>query len=93
MNLLTQLLDVVEYQIIYDGQRLVVVIVPRAGAAIRATEEKVAALLRRVLEQLGAAPPAIDVRTVSAIPREAGPGAKVKLVKVVGDPPGAWAHG
>ena len=66
-----------QYQIRDDGAGLAVAVVLRDGAAAD-TPTRVRTALQHALVAIGAALPPIRVDVVAEIPREAGPGAKLK---------------
>jgi phenylacetate-CoA ligase len=68
--------DVVEFQVVQDGARLVVHVVARGAAP--GLEERVAAGLRERLQALGAQGVEVDVRRHDALERS--PGGKLPLV-------------
>jgi putative adenylate-forming enzyme len=72
--------DISQYQIVQTPQCLQGRVVLQARAAPDILE-KVRAALTAALEAAGAVPPPIDVVAVPALPRQAGPGAKLKLVR------------
>jgi phenylacetate-coenzyme A ligase PaaK-like adenylate-forming protein len=72
--------EVCQYQIRERGGELRVLVVLRHDAP-RDIGARVRAALRRELTESGALPPRIEVEPVAAIDREAGAGAKLKLVK------------
>jgi len=76
-----KLLDVVQYQFEFDGERLSVAVVPRAGAP-REVVDRVRAALATVLDEAGAAGVRVEARAVDAIAREPGGAAKLKQVKL-----------
>lgn len=77
--------EVRQYQFLYDGRGLQarVVLAPDAPAG---TLDRLRRSLERAIEATGAVAPPVDVRPVTALQREPGPGHKIKLVKTV--PPG-----
>jgi phenylacetate-coenzyme A ligase PaaK-like adenylate-forming protein len=74
--------DVVQYQIVYDGQVLTVRLVLRAGSSADQPGQ-IRSALTRAIEEAGAAPPPITAVPVPAIEREPGPAGKCKLIKIV----------
>jgi phenylacetate-CoA ligase len=72
--------EVRQFQLRCDasGVRMQVVLRASAGADVPA---RLGAALVRELEEAGATPPPVTVEPVAAIAREAGPGAKLKLVR------------
>jgi phenylacetate-CoA ligase len=77
----THLPDVVQYQVVCEPGRLRVRIVPRPGASSE-TAERVAARVRRAIQDAGAIPPPIAVEPVAEIEREPG-SMKLKVVQIV----------
>jgi phenylacetate-coenzyme A ligase PaaK-like adenylate-forming protein len=79
--------EVHQYQFVFDGRVLLARVVLDAAAPAEIPNR-----LRRSLEQAiaatGAMPPSIDIKPVTALQREPGPGQKIMLVKTVrpGDP-------
>jgi hypothetical protein len=73
-----EFVDVVEYQIAEEEERLVVRVVLRNGGATD-TPDRVAVAIRNALVEAGAAAPPIEVAVVGGLERE--PGGKLKLVK------------
>ena len=78
----SELLEVRQYQVVYDlaGLRVAVVLRDRAPAD---TPARVRAALVRELRDAGAVPPPIEVTPVPEIERDPGHGAKLKLVRSV----------
>ena len=74
--------EVRQYQFLYDGRGLQarVVLAPDAPAG---TLDRLRRSLERAIEATGAVAPPVDVRPVTALQREPGPGHKLKLVKTV----------
>jgi phenylacetate-coenzyme A ligase PaaK-like adenylate-forming protein len=75
--------DVVQYQIVYDGQTLTVRLVLRADSSADIPEQ-VRSALARALHEAGATPPPITLVRVPAIDREPGHAGKYKLIKLAG---------
>jgi phenylacetate-coenzyme A ligase PaaK-like adenylate-forming protein len=84
---LTKLPDVVQYQIVHDGDGLHVLLVLRGGAAPDAVNAEVFRMLADALRAQEAAVVPVQVQAVEQIPREAGAG-KFKLVKSARRPAG-----
>ena len=76
----SRLLDVRQYQIVYDADGLHVAVVLR-GSAPAGLTTRVRATLTDELRDTGAIPPPIEVTPVRAIARDIGHGAKLKLVR------------
>jgi phenylacetate-coenzyme A ligase PaaK-like adenylate-forming protein len=74
------LADVRQYQVVHDGSRLAVRVVPRDDARPEETVARVRSALTAKLAELGVDVPHIDVEAVSTIARDAGHGGKVKLI-------------
>jgi phenylacetate-coenzyme A ligase PaaK-like adenylate-forming protein len=72
-----RLADILQYHIVYDGDRLTVRVVLREAVAGDVLE-RVAAGLQEALDDAGAVPPPIDVEPVSAIERGGG---KLRVVE------------
>jgi phenylacetate-CoA ligase len=75
------LADVVQYQFAFDGERLSVAVVPRAGAQGEVVD-RVRAAVAAVLDDAGVAGIRVEARAVDAIAREPGGAAKLKQVKL-----------
>jgi phenylacetate-coenzyme A ligase PaaK-like adenylate-forming protein len=75
-----QLPDVRQFQIVWDGERMTVRIVPRPTAAAD-TSGRVRAALVAALADAGAAPIPLEIVTaVTGLERQPGPAAKLKLI-------------
>ena len=72
--------NVLQYQIVHEREGLDVLVVPRGGVDGDVVQREAHAALARALADLRAAVP-LTVRTVAALPRDEGHGAKVKLVR------------
>ena len=83
--------EVHQYQFVYDGRVLQarVVLDPDAPAEVL---DRLRRSLERAIAATGALPPSIEIRPVTALRREPGPGQKIMLVKTVGpgDPAMTW---
>jgi phenylacetate-coenzyme A ligase PaaK-like adenylate-forming protein len=75
--------DVRQFQFRVAGERIALRVVLRPSAA-RDVPERLRAALVRELEEAGVAAPVVAVEPVDGIAREAGPGAKLKLVRTEG---------
>ena len=75
--------EVHQYQFVFDGRVLQarVVLDPDAPAEL---PDRLRRSLERAIAATGALPPPIDIRPVTALQREPGPGQKIMLVKIVG---------
>jgi phenylacetate-coenzyme A ligase PaaK-like adenylate-forming protein len=73
--------EVRQYQVVGDGARLLVRVVPHEKAAADAVTEHVRCALGRKLAELGVAPLEIEVEAVAEIARDRGHGGKFKLIE------------
>jgi phenylacetate-coenzyme A ligase PaaK-like adenylate-forming protein len=80
-----ELLEVRQYQVVHDqaGPHVAVVLRDAAPAAL---PDRITAALAGELRAAGAVPPPIEVTPVPAIGRDAGHGAKLKLVRNLAGP-------
>ncbi|HWJ54102.1 MAG TPA: AMP-binding protein [Propionibacteriaceae bacterium] len=76
--------EVHQYQFVFDGRVLQarVVLDPDAPAEL---PDRLRRSLEGAIEATGALPPSVDIRPVTELQREPGPGQKIMLVKIVGD--------
>jgi phenylacetate-coenzyme A ligase PaaK-like adenylate-forming protein len=81
----SHLSDVRQFQIAWDGSRMLVRVLLRDGAPGGALEH-VRVTLAEALREAGAAPVDVDVEPVSSFPREPGPAAKFKLIESTAPP-------
>ena len=74
--------EVHQYQFVFDGRVLQarVVLDPDAPAEL---PDRLRRSLERAIEATGALPPSVDIKPVTALEREPGPGQKILLVKTV----------
>jgi phenylacetate-CoA ligase len=74
--------EVHQYQFIFDGRVLQarVVLAPDAPAEL---PDRLRRSLERAIRATGALPPTVDIKPVTALQREPGPGQKIMLVKTV----------
>lgn len=73
--------EIAEYAVAQEGARVIVAVVPRRGAAAEAARAAAAAALSAGLRAAGAAPEAVDVRLVDALPRSRDRIGKLRLVR------------
>ena len=74
--------DVWQYQVLFNGRTLEVRVVPRLGADPRTLPVRIERALAEALAAAGAVPPPITVRLCESVPRDDGPGGKLKLIEV-----------
>jgi phenylacetate-CoA ligase len=75
--------EVRQFQVRVAGERVTMQVVLRASAP-RDVPDRLRAAIVRELEDAGAVPPTVAVEPVARIERDAGPGAKLKLVRSQG---------
>lgn len=74
--------DVRQYQIIYDGRRLTIRLVPQDDADPAELATRIRSALAAKLAEAGAEPPPIAIELVPAVERGGGPSGKFKLIEV-----------
>jgi phenylacetate-coenzyme A ligase PaaK-like adenylate-forming protein len=79
----TGLTDVLQYQFQFDGERLLILVVPRPGAA-GDLDNRVREATAAVLKEAGVTRVFAEAKVVDSIPREPGGAAKLKQLKLTG---------
>ena len=77
----THMKEVRQYRVVHDGERLQVLVVPHQGVDRDELVRRIRNALATALTAAGARPPRIDVEVVERLERDAGHGAKFKLVE------------